>query len=230
MLDLGSTDFHLAVPSVDVPHLETLSTSLFDDWEAFVHQALAIPDYSLFLQIEEGSIKGTARVGAALGAIYMGIANYGGFVSGLATINDQLSAARKYVAERARQTFSCSEQAAITRKRAGTLAAIQNLYHRVQRGEISADEASILAESILGGESAEVPGFLDALKSSLRNCSRHPEQMPLPLEELVDTLLITKTPKLPKRPKPDTPPPLQYRVEVWRESKSKRKHTKVTSL
>ncbi|MFA5940270.1 MAG: hypothetical protein WC809_13010, partial [Sinimarinibacterium sp.] len=94
MLDVGSTDFNLIIPGVDPGELESLSTSLFDRWEAYVDQSLALPDYSLFLQVEEGSIKGLAKMGTAVGALYLGIGAYGDFISGLTTIGKQLSATR----------------------------------------------------------------------------------------------------------------------------------------
>jgi hypothetical protein len=70
MLDLGTTEFVLAVPSVSERELGHLSSSLFDSWESFVEDAVSVPDYSLFLQVEEGSVKGAAQISAAIGAIY----------------------------------------------------------------------------------------------------------------------------------------------------------------
>ena len=97
MVDLGTTDFVLAIPSVPEAELKRLSTRLFDSWEHFVGNSLSLPDYSLFLQVEEGSVRGTATVGAILGAIYLGIGNYGDFIQGLRTINEQLSGASTYL-------------------------------------------------------------------------------------------------------------------------------------
>lgn len=234
MLDLGSADFNLAVPSVDASALEFLSTSLFDDWEAYVHQSLALPDYSLFLQIEEGSIKGWGRIGAVAGALYIGIGTYGDFVSGLTTISQQLGATRDYLAEHARSKFSCSEPHATVRRKGGVPAALQRLFVRVQSGEMTPAEASRQAETILGDEATAVPGFLTALASALHNCPRHHQQMPLPLDELADAssmeMADKRSPTAPKRRFPELPPPLHYRVEVWRESKKKKKQTKVTTL
>lgn len=70
MLDLGTTEFVLAIPSLPETELKRQSTSLFDDWEGYVDTALSLPDYSLFLQVEEGSVKGATRIGAAIGALY----------------------------------------------------------------------------------------------------------------------------------------------------------------
>ena len=90
MLDLGSTEFVLAIPSLPEAELKRLSTSLFDSWEGFVNTALSLPDYSLFLQVEEGSVRGAAKIGAVAGALYLAIGNYGDFISGVKTIGEQI--------------------------------------------------------------------------------------------------------------------------------------------
>ena len=76
MIYLGGTDFYIDVPSLPRHEFEQYSTKLFDEWEAYVENALKIPDYSLALEVEEGSIKGSAKIAAALGAIYIGIGQY----------------------------------------------------------------------------------------------------------------------------------------------------------
>ncbi len=234
MIDLGSTEFLLSVPSVPEPELADLSTSLFDSWDSYIDDALALPDYSLFLQVEEGSIKGAAKIGALLGAVYFGIGNYGDFISGVKTINEQLNATRDYLAEQAGRVFSCPDVSSSTRKRGGSLAALQRLFVNVQRGELTADEALRHAETLLGDESAAVPGFLRDLENSLRTCPRFPEQLSLPLgdqgEDDLQRLDDTRRPSRPPRPRPALGPPLQFRVEVWRESKKNRKQTRVIRL
>lgn len=234
MIDLGSTDFVFQVPSLPEAELERQSTSLFDSWESYVEGALAVPDYSLFLQVEEGSIKGVAKTGALLYAVYLGIGNYGAFISGLKTINEQLNAAREYLAEEAGRTFECESAKTSTRKRGGSLAALQRLFVRVQKGELTPSDAMVQAEMLLGSEVAEVPGFQRDLENALLTCPRFPEQLPLPLADLSDgdlqELLDSKGPSRPARPKPAVGPRLQFRVEVWRESKKKRKETRIVRL
>lgn len=166
MLDLGSTDFHLAIPSVDPRRLEVLSSSLFDEWDRYVDQSLALPDYSLFLQVEEGSINGWGRIKSTAGAFVLGVTAYGGFMSGIETISKQLSATRTFLAERARSTFSCPEPQATVGKKGGVPSALQRLFARVQSGELTPEEASIQAEAVLGNEASEVPGFLEALANA----------------------------------------------------------------
>ena len=234
MLDLGSTDFNLAIPSVSAPRLKSLTSELFDEWESYVDQSLALPDYSLFLQIEEGSINGWGKIKSKAGVLFIGISALGGFGSGLETINKQVSATGKFLAEHAQSAFSCPDEKTTVRKKGGVPASLQRLFLRVQRGELSPEEATIIANSMLGDEAAEVPDLYDALADAFRTCPRHHQQVHLPFDDLVE-LPQTETsgngiPKVPKRLAPELPPPLHYRVEVWRESKRKRKQTKMTKV
>lgn len=235
MLDLGSTEFVLAIPSVPEQQLRRLSSSLFDYWESFVDSSVSVPDYSLYLQVEEGSVKGLANIGAVLGAIYLGIGNYGDFVSGVRTINEQVIATGDYLTEQASRVFSCPPSRASSKKRGGSLAAIQRLFIRVQKGELTPGQAMIRAEELLGDDANAEPGFMHKLANALQNCPRYHQQQPLPFLEQGEELetlseSLPHSPRPLKPPPPDLGPPLQLRVEVWRESKKKRKHTRIIKL
>ena len=230
MIDLGTTDFLIQVPSLPEDELASLSTSLFDSWESFVEHSLAIHDYSLFLQVEEGSIKGLARTGAVLYAVYIGIGNYGGFVSGLQTINEQLKATREYLADEATRMFSSKEEKPTVKNRGGSLAALQRLFIKVQKDELTPDEAMILAENLFGDEAATVPGFRKDLERALRTCPHFPEQLSLLPDDESLTLLNSKRPSRHPRPRIDLGPSMQFRVEISRESKKKSKQTRIIRL
>ncbi|GER17531.1 hypothetical protein [Variovorax boronicumulans] len=235
MLDLGSTNFVLAVPSVPEQELQQLSSALFDSWESFVERSVSVPDYSLFLQVEEGSVKGLAKIGATLGAIYLAIGNYGDFVSGVKTIGEQVVSTGDYLTERASQVFSCPPSRASSKKRGGSLAALQRLFVKVQRGELTPDEAMIRAETLLGDDAYAEPGFMITLASALRNCPHYHQQQPFPFleqDEEVEAMLESRphSPRPLKPSPPDLGPFLHLRVEVWRESKKKQKQTRIVKL
>ena len=120
MLDLGSTEFVFVIPSLPEQELRLLSSSLFDSWEAFVGASVTVPDYSLRLQVEEVSVKGRATIGAALAAFYVGIGNYGDFISRLKTISEQVSVTGDYLSEQAGRVFSCPPSRASSKKRGGS--------------------------------------------------------------------------------------------------------------
>lgn len=82
MIDLGGTDLYINVPSLPREEFERYSTNLFDEWESYIGKILKIPDYALALEIEEGSIKVSANIAAYIAAIYIGIGQYGSFMSG----------------------------------------------------------------------------------------------------------------------------------------------------
>jgi len=231
MIDLGATNFLIKVPSLQEEELTDLSNSLFDSWELFVGESLSVPDYSLFLQVEEGSIKGMAKMGAFLYAIYMGIGNYGGFISGVRTINEQLSATRNYLVDEAVRMFPCQGAKTITKKRSGSLAAIQRLFVKVQKGELTPDAAMVQAEELIGDELGTVEGFERDLKNAFRSCPLFPEQLPLLLGDDEQPVHVdSNRPSRPVRPKPKLGPALQFRVEVWREAKGKRKEMRTIHL
>jgi len=236
MLDLGTTEFILAVPSLPETQLKRLSTSLFDEWEGFVDTALSLPDYSLLLQVEEGSVRGVAKIGAVVGALYLGIGNYGDFISGVKTIGEQISATSEFLSEQAKQVFECPDAKATSRRRGGTISGLQRLFVRVQKGELSPDQAMELAERLLGDQRDQEPGFTQALANAFDDCPRYHKQDSLPFLERLDdappTPLVSAPPSLPRESRQGVQlgPPLQLRVEVWRDSKKKRRRTRVVKL
>jgi hypothetical protein len=235
MLDLGSTEFILAIPSFPEQDLQRLSSSLFDSWDDFVSASVKVPDYSLFLQVEEGSVKGRATIGAALAALYFGIGNYGDFVSGVKTIGEQVSATGDFLSEQASIVFSCPPKRASSKKNGGALSALQRLFVRVQKGELTPEQAMIRAEALLGEEAASEPDFMRTLGDALLKCPRYHLQETLPYLEQpsdFDTLAETdpRSPRPSRLPTPVLGPPLHLRVEVWRESKNKRKQTRIVKL
>ena len=234
MLDLGQTEFRLAIPGVDPATLERLSNSLFDEWENHLGQILKIPDYSLYLQVEEGSINGWGKIKATAGNLLIGITAYGGLMSGVDIIEKQLVAGRGFLAEHAKRTFSCPSNKATAKRSGGSPAYLQRLFARVQRGELTADEATLLAQNHLGEDADEASGLLDAFAEAFRECPKLPVQVPLPLEELGELMIpesaSRKSPNPPKPKNPELPPSLKYRVEVWRDSKRINKRSKVSPL
>lgn len=232
MIDIGTTDFYIAVPSLSKRKLEKYSMHLFDRWERNIEQKLLIPDYSLALQVEEGSIKGSGKIAALLGALYLGIGNYGSFISGLQTIREQASAVGDFLAEAAEEQLGYRSSTTRVRKRSGTLGSLQRLFVKVQRGEMTPEQAMKEAEVLLGGEAQTSPEFMQRMNQSLAEAPLFHQQVPLPLEgaEDVPQRPIEKD-RVPRRPyDPVWPPPTQFRVEVWRESKKEKKNMRIVTL
>lgn len=227
MIDIGLTEFLIEVPSLTEKDFELYSSRLFDQWEVSVEKALSLPDYSISLEIEEGSISGKAKIAAVAGAIYIGVANYGGFISGLQTLRSQVSYVNKVLVESAKQPFDCSKANVTIRNSGGALSRLQSLFHKVQKGALTADQAMSQAMQIFGEDGQNTPGFIEQLRTELENAPKHPEQLNLivgEIEECVETLESTANKPSRKRTPRPAPVSQQYRIEIWRESKKDRKH------
>lgn len=231
MIEIGSIGFLIKVPSLPEKDFELYSSKLFDQWESNVENSLILPDYSISLEVEEGSISGKAKIAAAVGAIYMGVANYGGFISGLQTIRSQISYVNNLLVDSAKQPFTCSKKDLTVRNRGGALTKLQFLFHKVQKGELTADEATLYAIELFGAEAENVPGFIAQLKNEFESARKHPEQLNLiDYENEECESLLKNPPKKPSKirsPKP-APASQQFRIEIWRESKKAKKHMKLT--
>jgi len=200
----------------------------------YVENALKIPDYSLALEVEEGSIKGGARIAATLGALYIGIGQYGSFVSGLQTIQGQVRAVGSFLAAQASTPFSYSEVKPKIKKYNGALGELQRLFNKVQQGEITAEQAMLKAELLLGDEVRSEPGFMLELKDSFESTPLLARQLDLPLSNLEQDSILQidnkmRKPRLP-RPKPEPPMGQQFRVEVWRDSKKEKRRVRIIQL
>ena len=233
MINIGSTSFLINVPGLSEEDFEQYSSNLFDDWEKSIEQTLILPDYSISLEIEEGSISGKGKIGIALGALYLSIGNYGDFISGLETIRDQASYVGSALFERAKSPFGCSGVNAKVRRSGDTLSSIHRLFEKVQRGALTADEATLQVRNMLGEEGESVPEFIRELQHQFETVPRYPEQLSLideEWEECTEEPPDSKKPK-PRKPRPEpTPIPQHYRVEIWRASKKDKRRIKVTKL
>lgn len=180
MIDLGTTSFYMQVPSLPPSELETFSTSLFDTWERNVERGLALDDYALALRIEEGSVKGLGKIAATLGALYIGIGQYGSFIDGLHVIHSQVAVVTAALTDSASLGLPEASRAPKIRRSGAMLAKLQTLFNKVQRGELSANAAMNEAKVLLGGDVAGSPDFMTALQNALQVAPKFPKQMPLP--------------------------------------------------
>lgn len=214
MLELGSTDFKFSIASVDASQLERLSNALFDEWEVYVSRALMLPDYSLFLQIEEGSIIGRGQIMAGAKALVIGLTAYGGLISGVDIVNKQVKATNRFLAEQAQSIFACPDSKAAIRNRGGAPAALQRLFSRVQKGELTPDEATILAQSMLSKDEPEIPGFFEILANAFQECPKLAKQVEFQFDDMPEEnsikIMEKKSPNKPK-PRPIDIPSLHFR-------------------
>lgn len=234
MIDLGTTDFFIGVPSMPRSDFKRYSTRLFDEWEDYVSRNLTLPDYSLALEVEEGSVKGAGRIAAVLGTLYLGIGHYGDFIQGIQTIRGQVSSVGDYLAEQAGRPFKAHGYETKVRKHSGSLGQLQRLFAKVQRREMTAEEAMLEAEALFGDEATEAPRFMPELQRSLEQTPLHHQQLPLLPDATGQDRGLTSVEKK-RRPRPSpslptAPPPQHLRVEVWRDSKTGQRNVRVVQL
>jgi len=231
MIDIGSTNFLIKVPSLSEKDFELYSSDLFDQWEVSVEKNISLPDYAISLEIEEGSISGRAKIAAAASVVYLGVATYGSFITGLQTIRSQISYVNNVLFESAKYPFDCSKDNITVRNSGGAISKLQSLFQKVQKGTLTPDEATLMAMEIFGEETEDIPDLAERLKKEMENAPRYPEQLNLIEEESREceeaTESITQKPPKKRTPKP-MPISEQYRIEIWRESKKDKKHVKFT--
>ncbi len=233
MANIGTTDFYIDIPSLSRKKFEKYSVSLFDDWESYVKTTLILPDYYLLLNVEEGSLKASAKIYAAVGiiyAVYIGVGNYGQFFSGVKTAESHVRYINNYVGERAGAPFKSSGVKPKVRKQGESLTKLRNLFEKVQHGEITVEQAMSSAKIILGPEIDTAPEFMVDLEKALEQT---PMQIKFPfmLEYGESSTSLSKKinkmpPKKPKEPAPDP----KYYMKVWRESRTGKRNVQFVKL
>lgn len=233
MLEVVTTSFFIKAPDFEKDAFAQYSTQLFDEWDDYVEAHLELSDYAVTLVVEEGSIKGLGKVAATAGALYLAIGNYGGFISGVQAIRQQASYVTNALFDQAKQRFGCSNTRGNSKQSGGEIYYLKNLLERVQRGQITPDEAMSEIQNRWGHEAMNSPEMLRDLATSLANAPRHPEQLPLgnelwePCQEVVT---VARLPR-PKPPKdPELPISQHYRIEIYRPRKGARKKIELTEI
>lgn len=233
MLDLVTTSFYIKSPAFDKAAFEHHSSELFDEWEAQVEAHLPLPDYALSLVLEEGSIKGQAKIGAYAVAFYFGIGAYGDFMSGLGTVREQAVYVSNILFEQAKREFSCGSERGNTKRTGGEILYLQRLFERVQAGVLTPGQAIEDVRERWGEEATSSSAFMQELAANLESAPRFPEQLVLSDESWPDCLDLDPLdkeprPKAPRRP--DLPIPQHYRIEIWRTGKGEKKKLKLTKV
>lgn len=221
MINIGSTELYINVPSLPLEDFKNYSTRLFDEWEEHVRDTLSLPDFYLALDVQEGSISAKSRILVSATALCGFLASYGAISSGVKNLYADITAVGNYLAVRAAAPLSNFSGKPRVRSRGEALSKLNTLFVKVSNGSISPEEAMFQAEKILGINSDDSPEFTEALKDSFHNT---PSQILLPLEngrvsDFFDTQ-ENRRDSWSSRKRIPAIRPEQYRVEIWRESRS----------
>jgi hypothetical protein len=87
MIELSRAYFRFEVPAPDEANLLAFARAVFQDFDRAADQLFPLPDYAVYVAVEEGSIKGGGKILAAAGAAYLAIAQFGSFVQGVREID-----------------------------------------------------------------------------------------------------------------------------------------------
>jgi hypothetical protein len=232
LIGIGSADIYIDTPSLSRDELEEYSRTLFEQWESYVDGNLELSDYSLSLSVEDGSVKALGKVGVGLYALYIGIGQYGSFMSGVQTIKSQVSDVSEYLGQQAVEPFTEVQIKPKIRKRGEALSRLEGIFKKVEAGKISVDEALEESKAILGNDES-VPEFYEGLKESLIEVPDHRSENQLELDVNTAQLVPIEeksNSNSPKTPRPKQPPVDHYRVVVWRESREERVNVTVSKV
>lgn len=226
MIDLANIDFSLDVPPVGEQALADAATQLFEVWDRRLDDQLDLDDYSLYLELTEGSLKGKGKIAATLVTIYLGIGHFGSFASGVREIAKMgRNGGALLVAEVQNRFGSQSSSQMRSRRNAGRLGQLESLFVKVQRRELEPSEAAAQAERLFPLDEEMPPGFIDSLRAAVFSTPRDPVQLEMPFDDLPIDTVAEQAPNRPTpdgpRPRPTSPlpPPSLFRVEIRRESK-----------
>ena len=233
MIDVVTTSFYIKSPLFDKHDFEHYSSEVFDEWESQVALHLNLPDYALTLVLEEGSLKGRGSIAAAVMALYIGIGEYGDFVSGLRTMQEQASYLSTALFQEAKERFSCTSERGNSKQTGGEIVYLHRLFERVQTGAVTPDQAVAEVQARWGEDASNSPEFLRALASNLEAAPRYPEQLELSDEswpECVFPQPVERDPQ-PRAPRGrEFPIPQHYRIEIWRPSRNEKKKVKLLKV
>lgn len=236
MIEIGSVSIFIPITKLSKLELEDYSISLFDSWENDLNNSLAIPDYSILLEVEDGSIGIKGKIAATAIALYTGISQYGSFISGVEIISKQASAAIESLASKATKNHTAKANPPMIRKSGGDLVRIKNLLHKVQQQKISVEYAVREIEKILDKSQDSSSSLMSEIERSLNNSPFYPEQEKFDFGAST-SLQMVKEPKSVKN-SPSNRGPInlpnnhqdRFRIELWRESKNDKKNLRVIKV
>ena len=66
MIDIANVAFTVAAPPLGEAGLERRASELFNQWDEYLRPSIPVPDYSLRLELAEGSLRGRGQIAATV--------------------------------------------------------------------------------------------------------------------------------------------------------------------
>lgn len=201
MIDIVRASFIFDTPAPPEEDLIAYARRIFDKMDAAAEEFLLLDDYSLYLSVEEGSIKGFGKVGVWVGGLYLAIGAYGGFIQGVETIKHQASAVARAVVSAASSDEMVHVPKGRTRVDAGAASQLEGLFVKVRDRQIGPKEATRRALEVLDPTGAELPPEAPReIAAALESLRLNPEQLPLDLG--IEEKSVPPSGPAPRRKKP----------------------------
>ena len=123
---------------INQDEIDAIAEYAYEIAETAASEFLEIRPVGVEILVEEGSIDTIVIIGAYASALFTAISGYGGFLDGLFRIKEQARLAGKFVCN---QILKRSRAKGTSRVTTGHLTQLHRLFHRVESGELTADEA-----------------------------------------------------------------------------------------
>jgi hypothetical protein len=139
MLALSRSYVHTEYGEISQDEIDALAESAYEIAETAVSEFFEIRPVGVEVRVEEGSIDTIVTIGAYASALFAAISGYGNFWDGLSRIREHARIAGKFVCN---QILKRSRAKGTSRVTTGHLTQLHRLFHRVESGELTADEAT----------------------------------------------------------------------------------------
>lgn len=204
MIDIVSASFNFDTPAPPEDDLIAYARRIFNQMDTEAEKLLPFDDYSLYLAVEEGSVKGLGKVAVYASALYLGIAQYGGFIQGVETIKRQGCAVARAVVNAASSDKMVANGPKVhSRADAGAASHLERLFVKVRDREIGPKEATRRALEILDPMGDELPPEAPReIAAAIKSIRLNPEQLHLDLGSEEKTVPPPSGPAAPRRNKP----------------------------
>lgn len=234
MLTLGGAKFTIFIPALSQAELESYTTSLFDSWEKQVDKELdRFPDYALYLNVEEGSVKGTGWIATSLSQLMIAVGVYVGFVEGVQIINSQVKVASECLKTEAVEPFADESPVYTARASSGKLGKLERLFENVKKGKLDPEIAAFRAAKLFEEDAESCPQFIREIFAAIQQLSPGSEQLDLLPEWHPEPMLNSiddESRSMQESDRPSRLPREKNRVEVWRETKRQTRRIRIRWL
>ena len=225
VISIGTADFTIDVDPLPESDLRARALELFEAWDERIARDLRLPDYGLRLELEEGSIKGKAKVWAAFGALAVVVGFASDVTSLIRAVKDFAASSRSVNAELikdARRTLASEGGLVQSRKTAGRVGQLESIFVRVQSRAISPEEGAAQARKLFEAEPDATHEDLERIQRAVKAVPRFPEQLAMFQDEFAVSAAAPADPKKPSKKPPKSEQPLAggFRVEIVRDSKT----------